>query len=173
MKPILFGSRWLGFASRCGLLLLLALVGGCGPGYGKVSGRVVYNGQPVPGGRVLFRPADPRQNSVSAEIDEQGHYEAVLPAGEVKVSVDNRELEPHATHWTGGGLPPGLPPDLLKNIPKNTPEQSPPASRDNAPSKLPGKYRRIPNKYYQVETSGLSFTVKGGAQEENLELKDR
>ena len=81
-------------AAGAGLVLLLPLVVGCGPGQGNVSGRVLFNGAPLPGGRVTFRPADPRQNSVSAEIDRQGNYQAVLPAGEVKVCVDNRELEP-------------------------------------------------------------------------------
>jgi hypothetical protein len=171
MRLLVFGSAWPGFVGRCGLLVLLPIALGCAPARGKVTGQVRYNGQPVPGGRVTFRPADPRENSISAEMDEQGRFETVLPVGEVKVTVDNRELE-SVSHWTGG-VPKDLPPDVAKNIPKGAPEPAPSPSGANPPNKLPGKYRRIPPKYYQLETSELAFTVKGGEQEQNLELTDR
>jgi hypothetical protein len=48
-------------------------VAGCGAGEGKVSGRVLFDGKPLPAGRVTFRPADSRMNSVSVELDEQGN----------------------------------------------------------------------------------------------------
>src|SRR5205807_1020611 len=78
------GSRLLGASA----LLLVPILAGCAPGQGKVAGRVLLGGTPVPGGSVLFRPADPKLNSVSAELDEQGNYQAFLPTGEVQVSVD-------------------------------------------------------------------------------------
>ena len=55
-----------------------------------MSGHVLLDGTPLPAGRVTFRPADPRMNSVSVELDEQGAYQAVLPSGEVKAAVDKR-----------------------------------------------------------------------------------
>ncbi|MEK7216680.1 MAG: hypothetical protein AAB289_13915, partial [Chloroflexota bacterium] len=106
------GSRpaWL---SRLGFVFLLPIMVGCGgPSQAKVSGQVLLGAQPLPGGRVTFCPADSRQNSVSAELDELGNYQAVLPVGDVKVCVDNRELEPSPQF--GGGLPPGLPPEVKK-----------------------------------------------------------
>jgi hypothetical protein len=153
-----------------GLLSLVVAVAGCGPGRGKVSGRVLYNGAPLPGGRVTFRPADPRQNTVSAELNERGEYEAVLPAGEVQVSVDNRELEPRTAQ--GGGLPPGLP-ALSAEARKalgGKGDKSPPKPGGQAADRPSGRYVMIPTRYHDVETSGLKFTVQSGDQTHNIEL---
>ena len=97
MRRVVFGLWTIRCAARLGLLILAVAVVGCGPNQVKVSGRVLFDGKPLPGGRVTFRPADPSQNSVSAVIDEQGNYAAVLPAGDVQVSVDNSELEPRSS----------------------------------------------------------------------------
>ena len=70
-------------------------------------------------------------------------------------------------------MPNDLPPEIARKIPKGAPEQSAAAPAANLPSKLPGKYRRIPPRYYQLGTSELAFTVKGGEQQQNLELTDR
>jgi hypothetical protein len=71
--------------------LLLPLLGGCGKGRGTVSGKVIYLNQPVTGGWLTFRPADPRENLVTVPIRPDGRYEARLPVGEVKIAIDNRE----------------------------------------------------------------------------------
>lgn len=157
-------------------LLLLPFLIGCGTNKTKVSGRVLYKGKPLPGGSVLFRPADSKQNSITAELDEQGNYEVTLPAGEVQVAVDNRELEPIADA-PSGGLPPGLPAAareaLTKAKPSSPPPDAPPPAADNssAPTKPRGKYIRIPTKYYDTETSDLKFTVQPGSQTHDIELK--
>ena len=67
---------WLGLAAAAGVLA------GCGPGKGRVSGQVLFNGKPLPGGWVTFQPAVRGHNPVSAEIDRDGNYSAVLPAVE-------------------------------------------------------------------------------------------
>jgi hypothetical protein len=172
MRSIFFGARLLVLASRFGLLFLLLASAGCSVPRGKVSGQVLYKGKPLPGGRITFRPADPKENSVSAELDEQGNYEAVLPAGEVNICVDNRELEPR----TGGGppLPPGLPlsPEARKMLTKGKTDHVEPKSDDNLPKPLHGQYVKIPNKFYKAETSGLTFLVTGGDQKRDIELAD-
>jgi hypothetical protein len=147
-------------------LFLLLLVGGCAPGKGKVAGQVTFNGAPLPGGRVTFQPADPRQNAVSVELDDQGRYAAELPAGDVAVSIDNRELEPRSPQT--GGIPAGLPPDLRDKIRKAGGTASPP--RPEGAPKSSGKYVAIPSRYYAAETSGLTFRVRGGQQTEDLPL---
>jgi hypothetical protein len=157
MRSFLFGS---------GVLLLAAAVGCGGPGKGKVSGRVLLDGKPLPGGRVTFRPADPRQNSVSAELDEQGNYQADLPAGEVKVAVDNRELEPQPPMITGV-VPPGISAEAAKVL-GGKKGKAAPAEGGGKPT---GRYVPIPNRYYQTESSDLKFTVKRGEQKQDLELK--
>jgi hypothetical protein len=157
-----------GLGSCCGLLLV-ALVAGCA-GQGKVSGQVRFNGKPLPGGWITFRPADNRKNSVSAQIDENGHYEAELPAGEVKIAVDNRELD--RTPSDPGARQPKLPPGVRLPAPPRGAAQAPaPPPPEVAPSRIPGSYVPIPARFYEVETSGLAFTVKPGEQVQDLELK--
>jgi hypothetical protein len=118
---------------------------------------------------VTFRPADARQNSVSAELDEQGNYQAVLPVGEVKVCVDNREWEP-SPGPIGSRLPPDLPPEVRKALGGAKPDQPPPKAPENAPRRASARYVKIPDRYYDLETSGLQFTVASGEQKHDLEL---
>jgi hypothetical protein len=165
-------AGWPGLVGRLGLLLVLAVAAGCGPGRGKVSGRVLLHGTPLPGGQVNFRPTDPRQHLVSAPIDEEGHYEAVLPVGEVMVSIDNRSLRPRANLGTGltGGMP--LPPELRKKpeAAGPVPERTESSEADSA--KPRGHYVPIADKYYNMETSSLQFAVTGGDQERDFDLTD-
>jgi hypothetical protein len=155
------------------LLLPLLALAGCSSGNSKVSGRVLYNGAPLPGGRLTFRPADPRRNSVNAVVDAQGNYEAELPVGEVKVCVDNRELM--TTESIGADLPPGLPfsAEAKKALGGKPAPVVPaaPAEGDNAPAKPAGRYIPIPSRYYDVDTSGLDFKVEGGSMQHDLTLK--
>jgi len=166
------GRRLLGFGVW---FALLPIVAGCAPGRGKVSGQVTYNGKPVPGGLVTFRPADPKENSVTAELDTDGRFSVILPAGEVLVSIDNRELEPRQA---GGipSLPSGLPiaADVRAKIAKGPPPKAPePDAKSGDDVRVPkGRYLPIPEKYYLAETSELKFTIKDGDQPLNIELKD-
>ena len=157
------------FGPRAGLLVLLALAVGCKGGQGTVSGTVYLNDKPLPGGLVTFRPADSSRNAVSARIGEDGHFEATLPAGEVKIAVDNREFEPPPR-----GDVPKLPPvvDLPPGVKPAPPERpgSPPTP-EGAPEKPSGKYVPIPPKYYDVDTSDLTLVVQPGPQSYDVRLK--
>jgi hypothetical protein len=163
---------WRRDAGLGGVLLSLVVVAGCGASQGKVTGRVLYNGAPLPGGTVLFRPADPKANSVFARINDDGTYEAELPVGEVKVSVDNRDLQP-PPRTQGPVRLPGI------NLPREVQQKfaqaksQAPAEAAESPDALEkpsGKYVPIPDKYYSVDTSGLQFTAKGGNQTQDIEL---
>jgi hypothetical protein len=150
-------------ASLLGFLVLAGLAAGCGAGQATVSGKVLFNGKPLPGGWLTFRPIDPSKNSVTAQIDENGHYEVVLPAGDVKIAVDNREWEPAVP--AKSVLPPGV---KLPVAPKTTVDA--PAAT-SAPSKPPGSYVPIPAKFYDADSSGLKFTVVSGkSQTHDIEL---
>jgi hypothetical protein len=92
---------WLGRAVRLAFLLALSLLAGCNTKYGKLTGQVRLGNEPLPGGRLTFRPANPKYNSVTAPIGPDGAFEVTLPVGESAVSVDNRELQPP----TSGQLP--------------------------------------------------------------------
>jgi hypothetical protein len=140
---------------------LVCLVG-CGPSIGVVSGEVTYKGKPVPGGLLTFRPADPAQNSATYELDRDGKFKIELPVGEAIICIDNREFEPRPA--TVPALPPGmnLPPDVIKNMQASSKESS----------KVSDRWVKLPEKYYQTETSDLKITVKGGEQSEVIEFKD-
>ena len=171
MTTMVWGGGTMRFALRLALPLLFLVVTGCGPKTAKVSGTVLYDGKPLPGGRVTFRPEDPKRNSVMVELDEQGNYQTELPVGEVQVSVDNRELEP-VPAAPAGGLPDFLPAEARQKLSGaaksgDAPADAPPP---NAPDKLPGKYVPIPERYYTIEKSGLKFTVHGPEQKQNIEL---
>jgi hypothetical protein len=170
MRSIPLVAGRLAFVYLFGSLLVLPVVVGCGVRHGTVSGRVLVNGKPLPGGRLTFRPADPMQNSVSAELDGEGNYEAVLPIGEVKVCIDNRHLAPRGP--SSGQLPRDLPfsSDVRKTIDGGKPDPAQPKSEETVPKKSPGKYVPIPDRYHLMETSGLQFTVAGGDQKQNFEL---
>src|SRR6266404_4758485 len=85
MKTIVCKCGPRGLLSALGLLLPLMAMVGCAPSQVRLSGQVMFEGVPLPGGLVTFRPVDPAQNSVAAEIAGQGNYEVTLPVGEVLV----------------------------------------------------------------------------------------
>jgi hypothetical protein len=172
MKLNAFDAGWPGGVGRLGLLLVLLVVAGCGSGRGKVSGRVLFQGEPLPGGSVYFRPADPRHNAVGAQLDEEGRYQVVLPVGEVRVSIDNGHLypRPNLGRRPAADLP--LTAELRKTLRSAKPAQGQPAYAPAAPSNPPGRYVRIPDKYRYLDYSGLQFTVGGGDQEQDFELTD-
>ncbi|HVS37595.1 MAG TPA: carboxypeptidase-like regulatory domain-containing protein, partial [Gemmataceae bacterium] len=144
-------------ACRLGLALLICLATGCGPKAMKVSGRVLMsNGEPLPGGRVTFRPENAALNSVTAVVDPDGKYEAVLPVGQVSACVDNRELAPPASREQ-----PRLPPDLLSKLPNGGVNPNAPADAAKK-SDLPGTYKPIDPKYYEIETANIQFAVAPG-----------
>jgi len=165
-------------SGRLGLLVPLLVALGCSGGTGKVTGQVTYKGKPVPGGLITFRPADSRQNSVPAELDAEGKFSVVLPAGEVTVSIDNRSLEPQPSFGTV--VPPGLSPEIAKKLggkakaTEGPVEVDPTKTADPPPTRRSGRYVPIPERYADTETSGLKFTVKGGGAEQtqNFELTD-
>jgi hypothetical protein len=154
------------FAAGLALLLALPFMAGCGVRQGKVSGQVLFNGKPLPGGRLTFRPTDPKQNSVSAVIDPDGRYEATLPGGEVTICVDNRELDPPPRGSGQHPMPPGV------KLPEPDRKADAPAAHGGpAAPRMPGTYVPIPEKFYDADTSGLRYTVQKEEDKYDIELK--
>lgn len=154
------------------LLFLLPIVAGCTPAKGTVSGQVLYNGKPLPGGDVTFRPANPRHGPVIVALDEQGNYEAVLPVGEVKVSVENRHLQPPPSLGARPALNVPISPEARKAIASAKPEKPAPRKDENSPEKPAGKYVPIPERYHDGDTSKLEFNVEVGNQKHDIELNN-
>jgi hypothetical protein len=136
-----------------GLLgLAFLLLAGCSPPSGTVSGKVTIGGQTVPGGSVSFVPPEGKGTQI-AEISEDGSYTVRnLPPGKAAIIVE-----------TKSAAPPAAPGGVRMNMPAGAP---------NAPGADAGKrYVAIPEAYSSAETSGLSYEVKAGKQEHNIDLQ--
>jgi hypothetical protein len=150
-----------------GTLLLSLLVCGCnnsgmGP-QGQVSGKVIYNGKPLPGGQVTFLTA--KGYTFNSVIDPEGNYKLQAPVGEAKIVVDNRML-----------LKSNEPPKLdLRHPPGITPPpgvKQDDAGASSAPA-IAGTYVALPKKYSSPDASGLTYTVKSGTQTYDIDLSDK
>jgi hypothetical protein len=126
---------------RMVVLLLLALLCGCGPAPEKpypVRGKVTFQGKPVASGMVRFSNT---QAGIDVVIDVHDGVYAVavtqtpgLPEGTYQVAI--------------------LPPRWARPL-------TPPGQAIAKPAQPP-VYLDIPTKYHQPSTSGLTLTVKPG-----------
>jgi hypothetical protein len=143
--------------ARVSVMGLLVLALGCGKSihstdHAEVTGKVTYNGQPVTGGSISFVSQEEGAFANNGRIDESGNYKINSPVGPVKITIDNRVLRTGIREQAmkGAGPRPGQPdPDPIKGV-----------------------YVEIPQKYYQVDTTDMTYTVKAGAQTFDIELKD-
>jgi len=121
----------------------------------QVSGKVLFRGQPLPGGRVTFVSQAGQAFTSGGNIDENGNYKVEAPVGDVKVSVDNRMLE--ASAGRRGQGPPAAKPGLKR-----------PGSEE--PKTIQGQYIEIPKKYYSADESGLTYKITKGSQTIEIRL---
>ena len=150
----------------CGLLTLL---GGCGKStksveHAEVTGKVLYEGKPLPGGQVTFVTVNGGFVS-SGHIDQNGNYRINAPVGEVLIGVDNSMLRPGGGGGKGGKGGGG-------NAPKGG------AAHPNRPDSEPenpikGRWVNIPLIYADPQQSGLKYTVKPGSQTYDINLTNR
>jgi hypothetical protein len=124
----------------------------------EVSGKVLYKGQALPGGRITFVSKDGSGFVGSSIIDEQGNYKTSVPVGEVAVSVDNQMLQSSAGAGRKGAGPPSIKPSTKR-----------PGSEEAHAQK--GRYVNIPEKYYAADSSGLVYTIKPGSQTIDIRLE--
>jgi hypothetical protein len=148
--------------SALAAVAIACVVLGCAQKISTVSGRVLVDGKPLPGGRVTFRPENTAFNSVSVDLDEQGRYQATLPLGKISVSVDNRELAPRPA--VRSMSPDALPADLRSKL-GAAPRQAAPEVRQSS------RYVKIPDRYYTSDSGELDFTVESAGQQHDIELK--
>lgn len=152
-------------AALCVFAFLLLPTIGCGTRTAKVSGQVRYQNKPVPGGTISFKPVQPGLPIATAALDAEGRYELTVAVGEVQILVDNRQLAPRerpSAPEFGGDL----------KLPKDLKLDAKPGGAGPAVEPPSGKYREIPSKYYQFETSGLEHQITGEpAQTHDIELK--
>jgi hypothetical protein len=156
-----FGRVVAGGLYLCGILL----AAGCG-GKGVVSGKVLYKGQPVRGGNVSFIPEG--GGVMSSPIEEDGNYTIQnVPVGRVTITLETDSIRPFLQRGGPGSAPP---PELQKNM------NSDPAKQDMAKTEAQmadraKRYVRIPPQYSDPNKSNLTYVVKSGKQEYDIELK--
>jgi len=143
-------------------LLFCCLAVGCGgasdaPTLHKVTGTVTYNGEAVPGAKVMFLGDGTKPPAVGV-TDTAGKYTLSSLAGTGAVAgkhavavVKMSEVEDPAK----------------VNM---TMEEA--AAAVQEPEKNTTATSLIPTKYSDAQTSGLEFEVKSGANEFSIELKD-
>jgi len=135
-------------------LLLLGV--GCGSN-GTITGTVTYKSTPIPVGTIQFAP-DNGAPMVTVPIVDGKYTVEKVPPGPAKVGVtstysDPSQMTPMQRMAKAGK---GLPPDALEHLQAGGP---------------PKKGIKIPDSYADPEKSNLTYTVKGGSQTHDFDLK--
>jgi hypothetical protein len=136
-----------------GLFTAVALIAvtGCGESTGSVQGKVYYQDTLVTAGSVAFTP--PNEKVATAEIQPDGSYNIPkVSTGETKIAVMAARS---VTMPEGKMMDPG---------------KMGATDKGKVTEVAKGKPVRIPEKYADVQKSGLTFTVKPGAQEHDIKL---
>jgi hypothetical protein len=143
----------------------------------RVSGKVTYNGSPVTGGSVTFHFKE--GGPITMGISEDGSYSGTdIPAGDAVVTVETESINPdkkHTTYGAVGGV--GSGPAAMygkrspvRKAPEGKGEKESPAPEGATTANL--VYVKIPKKYSDPATSGLTVTLKPGNQTHNIALTD-
>jgi hypothetical protein len=163
-----------------GAALLSALVlAGCQEGNpnapAKVTGRVTYNGSPVTGGSISFHYKDGA--ITTAAIDGSGNYSAAdIQPGEVAVTVETESINPEkpTTEYRGTSAG-GMSSKYGKSAPGG---KMLPKGQGMSNSPAPGgttsvlTYVKIPKKYADPTSSGLTYTIEKGTHSKDFALTD-
>lgn len=151
-----------GVSVQIRLLFAFAVLGplatsGCGGGAtedkfkgerGSVSGKITYKGAAIPAGSVVMFQAAAGYTAVGKTNDK----------GEYTLTYENKSTMPAVSYTVQVSAPAAAAP--AKIDPANMVKESTPAA-------FP-----FPAKYTAGATSGLEFTVKGGANKADFDLKD-
>jgi hypothetical protein len=155
--------RWL----LRGLTLCLVLASvGCGS-KGTVSGKITYNGKPLPSGTVTFVPE--KGSVVTAAIVDGKYTAEKVPTGPAKILVTsvsggNEGRASFANQGKNAMM------NQMKNIPEDAP--IPPEARKSLAGGNPARNGlKIPTRYNDTDKTDLKYTVKSGNQDHDIELK--
>jgi hypothetical protein len=144
MNLIRSRSRWFSLLA----VLMLTAVTGCGPGRGEVRGTVFVDGKPLPSGTIQFLGVD--GIPCAGAIGPDGTFSVQVPRGDAKVIVtcmnEIRMQQVSAELRTASG------------------------SRSAPPAAMPDNLSKIPIRYADWTTSGLSVRVTGRKNEQDFAL---
>ncbi len=141
-------------------LAAVVLAAGCGRGRGDVSGKVTFNNEPIPWGRIHFF-SEGGNNEVLHSPIVNGKYQIdKCPSGPVKIAVESFRA-------------PGKPGAEMENEKLAQGFKGMAMMKDRSegpPLEVAGKYVEIPERYKDAEQSGLTYTVQAGPQEHDIPL---
>jgi hypothetical protein len=150
--------------------ILISVSAGCGsPKTARISGKVLFQGRPLPGGLVTFYPMEGQSLPASAIIGEDGQYSLEnAPVGSVKITVNNVALK-------NGEVPPigkssartAFTLASKEAIRAREGKDIPPPKN----SKIAGTYVPIPTSYANIKTTGLDYSVEGNSQDHDIVLR--
>jgi hypothetical protein len=156
-------------ARVCGGVVLLGLLvcsAGCGSkskAKAIVKGKVTFGKEHLTTGSVSFYGPDNAFGT--ATIDKDGNYEMNdAPVGLVKITIVVPKMPP-------GGRGPMIPGSGKDVKDKASVDPEDPGRRIPIMGERPSKIVPIPDKYGNVETSGLTYTVEKGEQTHDINLK--
>jgi hypothetical protein len=157
-------------AAGLGLVLLAA---GCSS-RGTVTGKVVYQSKPLPGGKVVF--IGPK-GAFTGAVGPDGSYQvANVPTGPVKIAVVGPPSPGEAANHPSlrlKKLPKNIDTEKVrKSLPPEVDEKGMRQMMGLPDAKPPAPRASIPTKYSDPEKSGLTCTVTGGPQTHDITLQD-
>jgi hypothetical protein len=145
-RPVVPLGRWLG------LIVLATALAGCAAGKADVTGKVTYQGKAVTFGTVVVRGPDGLD--IPGTINPDGTYRVPgVAAGKALIGVVSRDPGPGAAAKGRANPKPGRDPD-----------EAPPAADRR-------KWFPLPDKYEDPSKSGLSTTLKAGANQHDINLE--
>jgi hypothetical protein len=161
------------------ITILAVAMNGCS-GRAKVSGRVTFNGNPLPAGKITFIGANGKASD-PVEIADGNYSVFNAPIGECKIKVETQYLMYSAINMPGGmgggmggkGMP-GMKPGQQREKKAKEKEEHMPDLGDSGMkgmlAKLPEFLVAIPGDYENPEKTPLTFTVKSGTNIHDVEL---
>ncbi len=135
----------------------VAFLIGCGRGNDTknliLTGKITYKGAIVSGGTIKLVPTDSKIVPVTSQINPNGTY-SVVPTGlgDMKVAIETESIKGQ----TGAAY---TVPPTRKGLPEITDANLP-------------KYVKIPGKYANEASSGLTVTIQKGKNQKDFELTD-
>jgi hypothetical protein len=129
----------------------LFILSGCGQKVTEVTGTVKMTGQPVTLGEISFIGEDGRLDT--SQIQNGAYALHRAPVGKVKITVKSIQPVPYVNRRGG-----------MKNAPDSGEALRTPESESNA------KNVEVPKKYNDADTTDLTYEVKSGKQEYNIDL---
>jgi hypothetical protein len=145
----------------CAMSFLLAALG-CGSSTATVSGKISFRNNPLHGGTVTFYGPGENGWTKTSTISDDGSYKLDhVPTGSARITVETKTAKVN--------------PQAKQKMPK-MPKDKPPEGLEHSPfgqmqKQSADKFVEIPEKYKDPNQSGLTYEIKNGKQEHNINLE--